>query len=338
MIAKDLRALGALLIRYRTHILVDLAVAAMVLALPLGLRAQRVASAQEAPPPVVALAGDVDIPRAQAVSRSATITAGANPSTRVADDVKQIQKYTLGAKDTLQSVANFYGVTAEAIAASNGITDPTLVNQQGREIMIPPAEGVLYTVQAGDTIETVAAKFKVEPKAIMDYNRLYFEPEHFAPTKLVFVPGAQVPTLVYATVDEDEPTVIARPAAAVANTPRTNNGRLSWPVGGYISQFFWAFHTGVDIAAPYGTGIAASASGTVVSTGWVAVGGLSVRIRHEGGLETGYYHMGSIYVAPGQKVERGQVIGTIGMTGVTTGPHVHWEAKQNGQFVNPLAQ
>lgn len=335
MFAKGLRTVGSLLMRYRTHILVDLAVAAMVLALPLGLRAQRAASAQE-PPPVVALAGDVDVVRAQAVSRSATITAGANPSTRVADDVKQIQKYTLGARDTLQSVANFYGVTAEAVAASNGITDPSLVNQQGREIMIPPAEGVLYTVQEGDTVESVATKFKVELKAIMDYNRLYFEPEHFAPTKLVFVPGAQLPTLVYATVEEEEPTVIARPAPV--NNQRTSNGRLSWPVGGTVTQFFWAFHTGVDIAAPYGTGVAASASGTVVSTGWVAVGGLSVRIRHEGGLETGYYHLGSIYVAPGQKVERGQVIGTIGMTGVTTGPHVHWEAKQNGQFVNPFAQ
>lgn len=336
MIVKSLRTLGILVHRYRAHILVDLAVAAMVLALPLGLRAQRAVSAQEAPP-VAAQAADMELPRAQAVSRSATITAGANPATRVADDVKKIQLYTLGAKDTLQTVANYFGVSAEAVAASNGITEPTLVNQQGREIMIPPAEGVLYTVQPGDTVEAVATKFKVEPKAIMDYNRLYFEPEHFAPQKLVFVPGAQAPALVYATVDEEEPTVIARPAPA--NNQRTSNGRLSWPVQPtYISQYFWALHTGVDMPAPYGTGIGASAPGTVIAAGWVAVGGLSVRIRHEGGLETGYYHLGSILVAPGQKVERGQIIGTIGMTGVTTGPHVHWEAKQGGQFVNPLAQ
>ena len=71
--------------------------------------------------------------------------------------------------------------------------------------------------------------------------------------------------------------------------------------------------------------------------GWVPVGGLSVRIQHANGMETGYYHMSATYVSVGQKVDRGQIVGAIGMTGVTTGPHVHWELKVNGQFVNPLA-
>lgn len=335
MLSRSLRTFGALILRYRAHILVDIAVAAMVLALPLSLRADQQAANAQQPPQAAAASIETELPRVAAVSRGGTISAGANPATRVADDVKQIARYTLGAKDTLQTLANFYGVSAEAIAVSNGISDPTLKNQQGREIMIPPGEGALYTVAEDDTVESVATKFKVDPKVIMDYNRLYFEPEHFAPKQLIFVPGASVPTLVYASEEEEEPTVIARPAP-VAN-PRPN-GRLAWPVGGYITQYFWAFHTGVDMAAPYGTGIGASEAGTVVYAGWVAVGGLSVRIRHEGGLESGYYHMGAVYVAPGQKVERGQIIGTIGMTGVTTGPHVHWEVKLKGVFVNPLAQ
>ncbi|MBI2324799.1 MAG: M23 family metallopeptidase [Chloroflexi bacterium] len=334
MFAKSLRAFGSVALRYRAHIFVDVAVASMVLTLPLSLRTeQRAANAPEPPAQVAALATDAELVRASTVSRGGTITPGGNPATRVADDVKPIQRYMLGAKDTLQSLGNYYGVSAEAIAVSNGISDPSLRNQQGREIMIPPGEGVLYTVAEGDTVESVATKFKVDPKVIMDYNRLYFEPEHFAPAQLVFVPGASLPTLVYQT-DDEEPTVIARPPSV--NNPRPN-GRLAWPVGGYISQYFWAFHSGVDLAAPYGTGIGASGAGTVVSTGWVAVGGLSVRIKHEGGFETGYYHMGAVYVAPGQKVERGQIIGTVGMTGITTGPHVHWELKLNGAFVNPLS-
>jgi murein DD-endopeptidase MepM/ murein hydrolase activator NlpD len=333
MFAKSLRTFGSGILRYRAHILVDIAVASMVLSLPLSLRTeQRAANAQE-PTQVAAMATDVEAVRASTVSRGGTITPGGNPATRVADDVKPIVRYTLGRTDTLQTLANFYGVSAEAIAVSNGISDPSLKNQQGREIMIPPGEGVLYTVADGDTVESVATRYKVEPKAIMDYNRLYFEPEHFAPKQLIFVPGAALPTLVYQN-DDEEPTVIARPPAA--NNPRPN-GRLAWPVGGYISQYFWAFHTGVDLAAPYGTGIGASEAGTVVATGWVAVGGLSVRIKHADGLESGYYHMGAVYVAPGQKVERGQIIGTVGMTGVTTGPHVHWEVKRNGAFVNPLS-
>ncbi len=335
MLFRSLRTAGSQIFRYRAHILVDVAVAALVLALPLSLRTEhRAANAQE-PARVATMGADVEQPaRASTVSRGGTITPTTDPATRVADDVRQIVHYKLGGADTLQTLANFFHVSAEAIAFSNGITDPTLKNQEGREIMIPPGEGALYTVGDADTVESVATKFKVDPKAIMDYNRLYFEPEHFAPKQLVFVPGAQLPTLVYATVEEDEPTVIARPPAV--NNPRPN-GRLAWPVGGIITQYFWAFHSGVDMAAPYGTGIGASEAGTVVYAGWVAVGGLSVRIKHDGGLESGYYHMGAVYVAPGQKVERGQIVGTVGMTGVTTGPHVHWEIKLNGAFVNPLA-
>lgn len=332
------RKIGPGILQYRAHIVVDLAVAALVLALPLSLRGSpAVASAVERKPVAAAASVPDETARAETVSRSRTITAASGPATSVADDVRPIQHYVLGAADTLQSVANFYHVSAEAIAISNGIADPWLKNQQGREIQIPPGEGALYTVQAGDTVESVAEHFKVEPAVIMSYNRLYFEPEHFAPGQLIFVANAALKPLVWETADvaeaeEDVPSVLSRPAV----TTPSPNGKLAWPVAGVITQYFWALHSGVDMAAPYGTGIGASDAGTVVATGWVAVGGLSVRIQHPSGLETGYYHMGAIYVTVGQKVAKGQIVGTVGMTGITTGPHVHWELKQNGAFVNPL--
>ena len=105
-----------------------------------------------------------------------------------------------------------------------------------------------------------------------------------------------------------------------------------------ITQYFWYAHTGVDVAAPYGTGIGASDAGIVSATGWVAVGGLRVCVRHGGGLDTCYYHTGAVFVTPGQAVARGQIIASIGLTGVTTGPHVHWECKLNGALVNCLEQ
>jgi len=332
-----LRSAAQATLRHRAHLIVDLAVAALVLALPLTLTGHRPAVAAQPGGPAEAagvLSADSAAPRAEPIGRGATIMAAMEPVTSVANDVKPIVHYTLGPSDRLESLAGYFKVSPEAIAFSNGISEPDLRSQVGRAIMIPPGEGALYTVQEGETVESVAARFKVAPKAIMDYNRLYFEPEHFAPGQLIFIPGAAVPALVWQVADPRAERVIARPQPA--NNPAPN-GQLAWPVAGYITQYFWAFHSGVDMAAPYGSGIGASADGTVVSTGWVPVGGMSVVIRHADGLATGYYHMGAIYVTPGQQVTRGQIVGTVGMTGVTTGPHVHWEVKLSGSLVNPLS-
>jgi murein DD-endopeptidase MepM/ murein hydrolase activator NlpD len=352
---RSLRQWGAVLFRYRLRVIADLAVAALVLSLPFGLRAAPAFATAGSAEQVVATgageavakagrdAGDVvalsvDEPaRAQTVARGDTITAAGDPRTAIAQDVAPILRYRLTPADSLQSMANHFKVSAEAIAFSNNITDPDLRPHLGREIMIPPGEGALYTVNAGDTVDQVASRFKVDPKVIWDYNRLYFEPERFDPGKIVFVPGATVPGLVYAVARRGErvtaPAVLSRPVQAVSSP----SGQFLLPVDGRITQPFWAFHSGVDVAIDYGTGVRASDAGTVIGTGWVPVGGMSIRVQHENGFQTGYYHLGSIFVADGQKVARGQIIGTIGMTGVTTGPHVHWEMKRNGAYVNPLA-
>jgi len=339
---RSLRHWGEVLHRYRLRVIADLAVAALVLCLPFGVTAAQsgatgnsIASAPVAD--VLASYAGVEEPvRAQTVARGETITAAGDPRTAIAADVKPIEHYKLGPGDTLQSLADHYKVSPEAIAFSNGITDPNLKAQIGREIMIPPGEGALYFVKEGDTVQSVATSFNVDPKAIMDHSRLYFEPENFAPGKTIFIPGATVPGLVYAKARPYEnvraPAVLSRPVEAVIST----SGQFLWPVGGRITQQFWAFHTGVDLAAAYGSGVGASDAGVVVATGWVPVGGMSILIKHADGFETGYYHLGAIFVAEGQRVARGQIVGSIGMTGVTTGPHVHWELKQNGAFVNPL--
>ena len=154
----------------------------------------------------------------------------------------------------------------------------------------------------------------------------------FVPAMLQFltmVPGAAVPAL---KKNEFSSISIPAPAQLPART-----GRLALPVNGVFTQYFWWGHTGVDLAAPYGTAIMASDDGIVVATGWVPVGGLRVCVQHSEGLQTCYYHTSSVYVSAGQSVVRGQPIAAIGMTGVTTGPHVHWELKVNGVAVNPLA-
>ena len=308
----------------------NLAVALFVLSLPLTANATSPAASLQTG--AAALAA-FDTPRARTESRS-MFSAGRAPVTVQAEGVPPIVQHKLSKADTLASIANSFGISPEAVAFANGISDPKNL-EVGRTIMIPPGDGALYTVADGDTIASVAARFRVDPKVIMEYNRLYFEPEHFAPGQLIFVRGATLPAVVYDTVDAEteRPTIITRAAPA---PPLGRTGRLAWPVGGYVSQFFWAAHVGVDLAATYGTGVGASEDGVVVSTGWVTVGGLHVRIRHAGGLETGYYHLGAVFVSPGQPVTRGHIVGTVGMTGVTSGPHVHWECRLGTRLVDCL--
>lgn len=311
-----------------------LSVVAMVTALPaIATPAPQVAAeppAREAVHDPVAEGAPM---RALTVARGASVTAAAAPETRVAPEPKRVIEYTLGPADTLQSLASFYGISPEAIAYANGISDPSLANQQGRSIRIPPEEGALYTVQGGDTVESVAQRFGVRSEAVMEWNRLYFEPEHFAPGKLVFVPGATLPGLVYVAADVRVARPTVRPAAA---GERSTDETLAWPVAPNVSQPFWAGHGAVDIAAPYGGTIGAAAAGVVTAVGWVPVGGLRACVR-TGALEHCYYHTAAVFVGPGQRVERGQAIAAIGLTGVTTGPHVHFEVKRSGALVDPLS-
>ena len=310
------------------RLLVNTSVAVLVLSLPFAATA---ASRASTPPITAAAALPVsDSVRAQPVARGA-ISASRNPVTTNAEGAHPIQEVTIHEGDTLATMANYYDVSVEAIAFANGITDTHSLHL-GQRLLIPPAEGALYTVANGDTVESVATRFKVDPDVIKTYNRLYFEPEHFAPGQLIFVRGAALPAL------RDNGRVVASILAGPSGgTTRPKTGSLSWPVAGVVTQYFWWGHTGTDVAAPYGTGISASDDGVVSATGWVAVGGLRVCVQHPGDIETCYYHASAVYVSVGQEVKRGQVIAAIGLTGVTTGPHVHWECKRAGQLVDCLS-
>jgi murein DD-endopeptidase MepM/ murein hydrolase activator NlpD len=122
-------------------------------------------------------------------------------------------------------------------------------------------------------------------------------------------------------------------------------GYMGMPVAGRVtSNFglrmhpllgFMRMHKGIDIAAPYGAPILAAIDGVVASAGRNAGYGNFVKLTHGGGLSSGYGHMSRIAVHGGQRVRQGQVIGYIGSTGLSTGPHLHWEVWRNGQSINP---
>ena len=139
-------------------------------------------------------------------------------------------------------------------------------------------------------------------------------------------------------------TTIAQPARANTTSRsraqfiETDGQRFVRPAPGMVVQFVQGRHTGVDVSAPFGSLLFASDDGTVNAVGWVPVGGTRVCVMHADTLESCSYHTSLSLVAIGDKVVRGQAIALVGMTGQTGGPHVHWEVRQNGRFVNPLEQ
>lgn len=123
------------------------------------------------------------------------------------------------------------------------------------------------------------------------------------------------------------------------------NGSMIWPISGPItSEFGWRihpitgdsrFHSGLDIGGDYGMDVHAAASGTVTYAGWISGYGNAVIIDHGGGITTLYGHNQSLNVSEGQSVAQGQVIAACGSTGNSTGPHCHFEVRQNGEPVSP---
>ena len=106
-------------------------------------------------------------------------------------------------------------------------------------------------------------------------------------------------------------------------------GKRKHPILGFTKH-----HNGTDFAAPTGTPIMASGNGTVIKAGWCGNGGNCVRIRHNTSYTTGYGHMSKIATRTGRRVRQGQIIGYVGNTGMSTGPHLHYTVSYNGKFIN----
>ena len=143
----------------------------------------------------------------------------------------------------------------------------------------------------------------------------------------------------------------AQPADSGGSAPSyqatSGSGTFIWPVNGVITSPFGyrthpifgtsIFHSGIDIGVDYGTPVHAADSGVVVDAGWISGYGYAVIIDHGNGLSTLYGHNESLAVSAGQSVSQGQVIAYAGSTGNSTGPHVHFEVRVNGDPVDPMS-
>lgn len=154
-----------------------------------------------------------------------------------------------------------------------------------------------------------------------------------------------VAKLIQTKVAQEQARIAAAKARSQARKFVRGSGIMAFPSSGYISSpYGWRshpvlgrgrLHTGIDFAAGYGATIRAADSGTVLYSGWYGGYGKTVIINHGKGITTLYGHSSKLYVKAGENVKRGQAIAAIGSTGLSTGPHLHFEVRKNGTPVNP---
>lgn len=251
-----------------------------------------------------------------------------------------IQTYTVQRGDTLSTIAQKFSqpnntISVDSIKWLNNMTDDSVT--VGDEIKIPPTNGVVYKVQSGDTIYSIAKKFNTNPQKIADWPFNDFaNPETFT-----LVVGQQL--VIPDGVPPAHQSTYQAPALQYAQAPATNGASgdgFHWPIQGLITQYFTIYHTGLDIAGPVGTPIYASKAGIIeeASCGWNYGYGCHVLMDNGGDYETMYAHMVTQpVVSVGQSVATGQLIGYRGSTGNSTGPHTHFEIRLNHHVVNPLS-
>ena len=246
-------------------------------------------------------------------------TTVAEPPPKSEQNRHSIQKHTVAAGETLLGIAERYGVDLDTLTAANsGLSE---LIHPGDELIILPKKGIIHNVDTGDTLWDIAHTYGIQLETIKSANNK--ATDELVPGEKLFIPGAR-----WARAD----TAVAR-GASVA--------RFTWPTKGeFSSPFGWRWgrlHAGVDIANDIGTHVMAARAGQVIWAGWRGGYGYAVMIDHGGGYVSLYGHLDDFFVERGQFVRAGQRIASMGNTGNSTGPHLHFEIQKDGQPIDPMA-
>jgi murein DD-endopeptidase MepM/ murein hydrolase activator NlpD len=250
--------------------------------------------------------------------------------------VAEIQQYIVQPGDTVLGIAEKFGLKPETIQWANpGLEVNADLIRPGDPVAVLPVDGALHTITSGDTLVSLANKYKVTVEDIINYpgNNLTD-----ANAPLTIAGKLVIPNGVKPFVNQQAVAYTSGAAPAPANA-RIGGGNFIWPTSGSINQRYWGGHGGIDLGAWTGAPVKAADGGYVAlaTGGWNAGYGNHVIIDHGNGFVTLYAHLNSIYVKPGESVVAGQQIGSVGNTGNSTGPHLHFEIRYQGVPRNPLS-
>lgn len=240
--------------------------------------------------------------------------------------------YTVVKGDNLWNISQRYDVKMNTIISTNNLKEISRLSI-GQKLKLPitnmdiaeaegyskdtVAEEIIYYVKRGENLWSISREYNVKIEAIIAANNITNASKISTGQQLRIpnVPGA-----------------------------RSNIGNFIWPVRGRLTSPFGPrvlngrkeFHSGIDIGAPTGTNIVAAESGLVSYAGYMRGYGNVIILSHNGGYSTVYAHCSVILVNKGQRVNQRTIIGKVGSTGYTTGPHLHFEVRSGGKPVNPL--
>ncbi len=227
--------------------------------------------------------------------------------------------------DTLSQIAQMYGVTVNTIMWANDLSSPTDIRKD-QVLVILPVAGVRHTVKSGESLSAIVSKYEADLDEVLEYNSMS-ESESLAVGSVLIIPNGVVEAPVRIA---SRPTPTNVSASHSASTVSGGGAQLSHPLPGSVRTQGLHGWNAVDFGAAIGTPIRASAAGEVVvarGSGWNGGYGNYVVIRHGNGVQTLYAHMHQVQVSAGQYVGQGQTIGTVGNTGRSTGPHLHFEVR-----------
>ncbi len=239
----------------------------------------------------------------------------------------QISIYIVRPGDTLGGIGELFDVSINTIRWGNDIDRGEAI-QPGQELVILPVTGIKYTVKNGGTLNDIIDEYGGSIDEAVEYNG-YGADEYLAAGTEVIIPDGEL------AAPKQAVKVAQSRYSRTASAPRGTNvpaysGYYISPLSNYTKTQNIHGYNAVDLAAPRGAPILASANGKVIiakSSGWNGGYGIYIVIEHENGTQTLYSHNSKNIVFSGQEVVQGQVIGYVGSTGRSTGNHVHFEIR-----------
>ncbi len=233
-----------------------------------------------------------------------------------------VSTYVVRPGDALSSIASRHRISLDTLISMNGITDARRIIA-GTRLRVPNISGIVHVVARGESVGSLASRYGVGSTEILDANDL--GSAVIRTGQSLFIPGARM---------------------SATELKKALGELVAWPVRGYISSPFGyrpnpftgirQFHNAIDIVAPEGSPVKAAMDGRVADVGYNAIYGNYVILTHPDGYQTLYAHLSKVSVKRGTTVRQGAVLGAVGTTGYSTGPHLHFSVFKRGSAVDPV--